>query len=128
MKKLICYLIITILLTSCAARDEKGNIIYNEDGSEKISGWRTTGAIVGTLAAIAGALAIANQIDKHGNGSGGNSDNDYNGTCECPNDKDVHGYYCGNRSAYIRFNGHQPSRNYCLNKEYRNPWSNRYTY
>lgn len=109
------FFLICILITGCAARDDDGNIMYDENGEEQTDGLKTAGLIFGALAVVATGIVIA----KHSNenyGGGGNSG--YSGNCECPNDKDSRGDFCGERSALIRPNGYAPSREYCLNKDY----------
>lgn len=110
------------LLSGCAARNDDGSIIYNPDGSEKISFWRTTGLVVGLPLIILGAA-----YGMKGGGGNSNSSN-YDGNCECPNDKASDGSYCGNRSAFSRAGGANPTREQCLAKESSNPYPPQYQY
>lgn len=122
--KIILILISLCVLSGCAARNDDGSIIYNPDGSEKISFWRTTGLVVGLPLIILGAAAYGMKDS----GGGGNNSSSYDGNCECPNDKASDGDYCGNRSAYSRAGGANPTREQCLAKESSNYYPAKYTY
>lgn len=125
MRRILIIFLTSVFLCSCAETDNNGNIIYDEEGNEQIDGMKTTGLVVGTLAILTTAILIG----KHSNGtssySGGNS---YSGNCECPNDRDSNGNYCGNRSAYVRENGYNPTREYCITKENNSFESIKYRY
>lgn len=111
------FFLICILITGCAARDDDGNIMYNENGEEKVDGLKTAGLILGALAVVATGIVVSKHSNENYGGGGGNSNSDYPGNCECPNDKDSRGYFCGERSALMRSNGYAPSREYCLAKD-----------
>lgn len=104
MKAVVAIAISLSILTGCAARDEHDHIIYNPDGSEKISFWRTTGLVVGLPLLVVGAVFAAQA-------GGGNSSNytapkPYPGNCQHDDDIAADGSRCGLRSADSRPGGY----------------------
>lgn len=111
--KISLVLILTLLSTGCASRDDDGNIIYDEHGEEEISGWRTSGAILTGLAVATGVVLMARNSHKWNSGYGNSRSSNRSLNCECPDDIDIAGHRCGNRSAYSRSGGQEFSSSYC---------------
>lgn len=114
--KISLVLILTLLSTGCASRDDDGNIIYDENGEEEVSGWRTSGAIVAGLAVATGVVLMARNSHKWNGGSSNAGSSHRSLSCECPDDIDIAGKRCGNRSAYSRTGGREFSPAYCSAK------------
>lgn len=114
--KISLILILTFLSTGCASRDDDGNIIYDEHGEEEISGWRTGGAILTGLAVATGVVLMARNSHKWNGGSSNAGGSNRSLRCECPDDIDIAGHRCGNRSAYSRSGGQEFSSSYCSAK------------